>query len=153
MENEFLQLGRRLLLAFDKRDYLSVGEMATAYLSTAEQYPESANYGNAIHQANTMLGLVELENDRDDRAADYLLHSARTPGSRQLMAFGPSMLLAQRLLERGHRRTVITYLEACRSLWMLNLGQLWIWRRQILRGRNPNFGANLSYLTDYKSFG
>ncbi len=153
MEKEFLLLGRTLLLAFDKRDYFAVSRIAVDYLAAAERHRSSANYGNAIHQANTLLGLVELQHDRIDKAADYLLHSARTPGSPQIKAFGPNMLLAERLLELGQRSAVVRYLEECRSIWMLSFGQLRKWRRQILSGHRPNFGANLSYLTDYKSFG
>ncbi|CAH1002057.1 hypothetical protein LEM8419_02972 [Neolewinella maritima] len=153
MEAEFVLLGRRLLKAYARRDFIKVSQMATDYLAAAERYRDHTNYGNAIHQANTLLGLMELEQDHIDRAAEYLLNSARTPGSRQLKAFGPSMLLAQQLLERNQRRTVLRYLDECRSLWMLSFGSLWKWRRQILQGRTPNFGANLSYLTDYKSFG
>lgn len=153
MENELRQIGRRLLLAFDRHDFTNVSGIADDYLRAAMRNPDSADSGNAIHQANTLLGLVELENNRADRAASYLMSSARTPGSRQMKAFGPSMLLAERLLERGYRKTVLKYLDECRSLWMLSFGQLWVWRRQIMRGGRPNFGANLSYLTDYKSFG
>ena len=153
METEFVRLGRRLLKAYDRRDYRAVSRMASDYLEAAEHHRGSTNYGNAIHQANTLLGLVELQHDHVDRAAEYLLNSARTPGSRQLKAFGPSMLLAQQLLERNQRNIVLRYLDECRSLWMLSFGSLWKWRRQILQGRIPNFGANLSYLTDYKSFG
>ena len=153
MESDFILLGRRLLKAYARHDYLTVSQMATDYLAAAERFRNHTNYGNAIHQANTLLGLVELQQDHVDRAAEYLLNSARTPGSRQLKAFGPSMLLAQQLLERNQRSTVLRYLDECRSLWMLSFGSLWKWRRQILQGRIPNFGANLSYLTDYKSFG
>lgn len=153
MDDDFLQLGRAMLRAFDRQDYRSVKTIATAYLSVAERNRDSTNYGNAIHQGNTLLGLVALEHHRIDHAAKFLLKAARTPGSRQLKAFGPNMLLAQKLLEVGQHNTVLHYLDECRSLWMLNFGQLWHWRRQIVRGRTPNFGANLSYLTDYKSFG
>ncbi|MBB4077598.1 hypothetical protein GGR28_000199 [Lewinella aquimaris] len=153
MENELILMGRRLLKAYARRDYLAVSQMAIDYLAAAQRLPNCANYGNAIHQANTMLGLVELENDRVDRAAAYLMDSARTPGSPQIKAFGPTMLLADRLLAHGQRSAVLRYLDECRSLWMLNFGTLWRWRREILRGGTPDFGANLSYLTDYKSFG
>ena len=153
METDFVQLGRCLLKAFARQDYQAVRRTAAEYLRAAERHRSSANYGNAIHQVNTLLGLIELEADRAERAKRYLLDSARTPGSRQLRAFGPSMLLAQRMLERGHRKAVIEYLEACGSIWRLSFGQLWRWRRQIRQGRTPNFGYNLSYLIDYKSFG
>ncbi|WP_116105272.1 hypothetical protein [Lewinella sp. IMCC34191] len=152
MESEFVQLGRCLLKAYAKRDYYSVSAMALVYLDLAENNRDSWNYGNAIHQANTLLGLVELQNGRIDRATDYLLSSAKTPGSPQLHTFGPNMLLADRLLALGQRRAVVNYLKQCRRLWRLSFGTLLKWRWQILRGYTPNFGANLSYLTDYKSF-
>ncbi|WP_104420651.1 hypothetical protein [Neolewinella xylanilytica] len=152
METEFIQLGRRLLRAYAQRDYYAVNAMAQVYLAEAENNRHSSNYGNAIHQANTLLGLVELQNGDIDRATGYLLSSARTPGSPQIHAFGPNMLLADRLLALGQRRAVIRYLKACRRLWRLSFGTLLRWRWQILRGYTPNFGANLSYLTDYKSF-
>ncbi|MGB3800120.1 MAG: hypothetical protein WA952_09925 [Lewinella sp.] len=152
METEFVQLGRRLLRAYAKRDYYTVSSMALIYLDEAENNRDSWNYGNAIHQANTLLGLVELQNGRIDRATDYLLSSAQTPGSPQLTTFGPNMLLADRLLALGQRRAVVKYLKQCRRLWRLSFGTLLKWRWQILRGYTPNFGANLSYLTDYKSF-
>ena len=152
MESEFVQLGRRLLRAYAKRDYYSVSSMALTYLDEAENNRDSWNYGNAIHQANTLLGLVELQYGRIDRATDYLLSSARTPGSPQLNTFGPNMLLAERLLALGQRRAVVRYLTDCRRLWRLSFGTLLKWRWQISRGYTPNFGANLSYLTDYKSF-
>ena len=152
MENDFIHLGRRLLKAYAKRDYFQVSDIALRYLDVAEQYPNSRNYGNAIHQANTLLGLVELHRGHIDRATDYLLSSARTPGSAQIKTFGPNMLLAERLLALGQRRAVVRYLKACRRLWLLSFGTLWIWSWQIQRGATPNFGANLSYLTDFKSF-
>ena len=152
MENDFIHLGRRLLKAYAKRDYFQVSSIALRYLDVAEEHRDSWNYGNAIHQANTLLGLVELQRGHIDRATDYLLSSARTPGSPQIKTFGPNMLLADRLLALGQRRAVVHYLKACRRLWLLSFGTLRVWSWQIERGATPDFGANLSYLTDYKSF-
>ena len=153
MDNEFIQLGNNLLRAYARHDYTAVNTIAREYLTAAECNRQSANYGNALHQANTMLGLVELQQGDLDRAGHYLLNSARTPGSPQIKVFGPNMLLASRLLEAGQRSCVLRYLEECRALWKLSFGTLWRWRRQIARGARPDFGYNLSYLTDYKSFG
>lgn len=153
MDTELTQMGRRLLRAYAQRDYLKVASIARDYLSTARNYPGTTDYGNAVHQANTLLGLVELHHGRVDRAAEHLLDSARTPGSPQIKAFGPNMLLAARLLEAGQQACVLRYLNMCRRLWMLSFGSLRRWSWQIRRGRRPDFGANLSYLTDYKSFG
>ncbi|WP_116124682.1 hypothetical protein [Lewinella sp. IMCC34183] len=153
METELVHLGRRLLRAYARKDYLAVNSIAQDYLQAAEQHRNSSHYGNAIHQANTLLGLVHLQEGDVERAATCLLDSARTPGSPQLTAFGPNMLLAAGLLEAGERHSVLRYLKECRKLWKLSFGSLWRWRRQILRGGSPDFGANLSYLTDYKTFG
>ncbi|THH41721.1 hypothetical protein [Neolewinella litorea] len=153
METEFVQLGRVLLHAYARRDYHAVDRLAKNYLAAAENFRESPNYGNAIHQANTLLGLMELRHGRIDRATEYLLESARTPGSPQLKSLGPSMLLAESLLAAGQTNAVEEYLRDCRKLWRLSFGTLRRWRRQISRGRIPNFGANRSYLIDYKSFG
>ena len=153
MENELISIGRRLLRAYARQDYISVNAIAHDYLSAAEAHRESADYGTAIHQANTLLGLVELQRGEVERAEYYLLNSARTPGSPHIKIFGPNMLLAYRLLEAGKSNCVLRYLDECRSLWKLSFGALWRWRRQIARGHRPNFGPNLSYLTDYKTFG
>ncbi|NJB85089.1 hypothetical protein GGR26_000834 [Lewinella marina] len=153
METDFVQLGRGLLVAYARHDYPAVGGLARQYLSAAEHHRHSAYYGTAVHQANTLLGLMELREGRPDRAADYLLASARTPGSPQLTFLGPSMLLAESLLAAGQSSAVIHYLQECRKLWKLSFGTLGKWRRQIARGRVPDFGANLSYLIDYKTFG
>ena len=152
MDNELVQLGRQLLQTYARGDYHGVSHIAQDYLTIAERHRNSHIYGTAIHQANTLLGLAELERGQTEVAAGYLLRSARTPGSRQIKAFGPSMLLALRLLERGQRRIVVRYLKMCRSLWTLSFGTLLRWQWQIQRGQTPNFGANLSYLVDYKSF-
>lgn len=152
MENDFILLGRRLLRAYARRDFHAVSSIALDYLDEAENNRGSSNYGNAIHQANTLLGLVELQHGRIDRATDYLLSAAQTPGSPQINTYGPNMLLAERLLALGQRRPVMRYLTECRRLWFLSFGTLLKWRWQVQRGTTPNFGANLSYLTDYKSF-
>lgn len=153
METEFVQIGRGMLHAYARRDFASVASLAQAYLTAAEDHRHSRHYGNAIHQANTLLGLLELRAGHTERAADFLLASARTPGSPQLMALGPSMLLAENLLAVGQNALVIRYLRDCRKFWKLSFGSLRRWRRQIARGRTPDFGANRSHLIDYKSFG
>lgn len=152
-ETNLRRFGYRLLKAYAVRDFSRVTRTAHQYLALAEHNRHAPDYGTAVHQANTLLGLVELERGQVEVAAGYLLRSARTPGSRQIMAFGPNMLLAYKLLQRNQEKAVVRYLDMCRGLWKLSFGTLRRWRRQILMGRTPNFGANLSYLTDYRSFG
>ncbi len=151
--NSFVLRGLQLLKAFQHRDPQTVRHLAKDYLEAAERNRHSKNYGNAVHQANIVLGLIALERQEVELAEQYLLAAARTPGSSQLKGMGPNMLLAQKLLESGRRRTVLRYLERCGKFWRLSMGRLWKWKLEIRAGRTPNFGANLSYLLDPKSFG
>ena len=151
--NQFVMRGVHLLRAFSTAETGPVRKLAHDYLRVAELNRNSRNYGNAIHQANTVLGLLALEEDRIDRAEGYLTAAALTPGSAQLTGFGPNMLLAQKLLDRGRRRAVLDYLDRCGTFWKLSFGRLWMWKLDIRRGRRPNFGANLTHLLDAKSFG
>ena len=145
--------GLHLLRAYGQRDCDTVSALAHDYLSAAERNPSCRNYGNAVHQANTVLGLIALENDRIDWAESYLAAAATTPGSAQLTCFGPNMLLAKKLLLVGRRQPVFRYLDRCGAFWKLSFGRLWHWKLEIRSGRTPNFGANLTHLLDPKSFG
>ncbi|CAH1002056.1 hypothetical protein LEM8419_02971 [Neolewinella maritima] len=151
--NPFIHRGLHLLRAYRQHDCETVRRLALDYLQLAEQHRNCGNYGNAIHQANIVLGLVALENDHVDRAEAYLTAAAATPGSAQLTSFGPNMLLAKKLLLAGRRRTVLTYLDRCGAFWKLSFGRLWRWKLEIRTGRIPNFGHNLTHLLDPKSFG
>lgn len=151
--NRFVYRGVNLLRAYASRDRPTVRRLAQEYLQAAERNPDSLNYGNAIHQANTVLGLLELEGGSVHLAEQFLVAAADTPGSAQLTGFGPNMLLAKKLLEAGRPTVVLKYLDRCGKFWKLSFGRLWMWKLDIRRGRTPNFGANLSHLLDPKSFG
>ncbi|THH41720.1 hypothetical protein [Neolewinella litorea] len=151
--NRFVHYGVSLLKAYASCERHIVRRLAEDYLRIAERYADSRHYGNAIHQANTVLGLLELERGRIEVAEQYLVRAACTPGSPQLSGMGPNMLLAKKLLEAGRTQTVLEYLTHCGKIWKLSFGRIWMWKLNIRRGRTPDFGANLSHLLDYKSFG
>ena len=151
--DHFILRGLHLLRAYHRHDCDTVRKLAQDYLRAAELHTHCRNYGNAIHQANTVLGLIALENDQIDRAEDYLAAAAATPGSSQLTSFGPNMLLAKKLLMIGRRQPVLRYLDRCGAFWKLSFGRLWRWKLQIRSGGTPDFGANLTHLLDPKSFG
>ncbi|WP_116124681.1 hypothetical protein [Lewinella sp. IMCC34183] len=151
--NRFVHHGSTLLRAYASCERHVVRKLAEEYLAAAAQHTNCKNYGNAIHQANIVLGLLEVERGCLDRAERHLTDAARTPGSPQLTAFGPNMLLARKLLEAGRREPVLDYLKRCRKIWKLHFGRLWLWAFDVRLGRTPNFGANLHHLLDYKSFG
>ncbi len=77
----------------------------------------SFNYGNTIHNANTLLGRIALMEDDIKLAKEYLIKSGECPTSPQLSSFGPSYVLARELLERGEKEIVLDYLDLISNLW------------------------------------
>ncbi len=75
------------------------------------------NYGNTIHNANTLLGRIALKEDDIKQAKEYLIKSVECPTSPQLSSFGPSYVLARELLERGEKDIVLDYLDLVSNLW------------------------------------
>ena len=63
----------------------------------------------------------------------------------QMNSFGPNMMLAKDLLEKGERDTVLQYFELCRKFWKMDWGKLNQWSKEVRMGQTPDFGANLIY--------
>jgi tetratricopeptide (TPR) repeat protein len=103
------------------------------------------NYGNAVQDANLVLGRIALKEGRTDEAKKYLLEAGKSPGSPQMNSFGPNMSLAKDLLEKGERDVVLEYFELCRKFWKMDDGRLNNWSQEVKTGRVPDFGANLVY--------
>jgi hypothetical protein len=101
------------------------------------------NYGNAIHDGHTVLGLVALRRDDITTARQELLEAGKTPGGPQLDSFGPNMTLASELLKKGESSVVLEYLESCRTFWKMGGKQLNSWSDAIRKNETPFFGANL----------
>ena len=114
-------------------------------LKTATKYQRDWNFGNAVHKGNLALGLVALKSGNVGEAKRYLLEAGRTPGSPQLNSFGPNMILAKELAEKGERDAVIQYLDLCRNFWQMDLGKLREWQAIVKDGLVPDFSANLLY--------
>ncbi len=107
-------------------------------------YKDDWNYGNAVHDGNTVLGMLALKSGDLKSAKLYLLKAGNTPGSPQMFSFGPEMMLAQALLENGEKKVVIEYLNLCKKFWIKDKGRLDSWIAAINGGGMPYFGANLS---------
>jgi hypothetical protein len=103
------------------------------------------NEGNARHQAHLALGRLALKQGQLEEAESRLLKAGQVPTSPQLGSFGPNMLLAQELLERGSTRPVLEYLEECKAFWASGTLELSQWIEEIKAGEKPDFGANLRY--------
>ncbi len=124
--------------AFDK-----AAGYAKDLLRESAKNPDDPNYGNALHDANTVLGRVALRQGDIKKAGMLLLEAGRTPGSTQLNSFGPDMTLARELLEKGERDVVLQYFVLCRRFWASGSQQLDAWAKTVREGGIPKFGANL----------
>jgi len=89
-------------------------ERAVAALRSIEPARDAEN---VAHDANSVLGLVALQEGRTEEAKRYLLKAGATPGSPQVDNFGPPMLLARRLTEKGEIAAVLTYLDLVSKSW------------------------------------
>jgi len=118
---------------------------AEELLALIPKYQGDWNYGNAIQDANLVLGRIAVTEGRLDDAKQHLLAVGKSPGSPQMNSFGPNMSLAKDLLEKGERDVVLEYFELCRKFWKLERGNLDQCRDEVKAGKVPDFGANLFY--------
>jgi len=143
--DRFYALGEAAKTSLDVGDYATAEVQASELLSLAPKYPADWNYGNAIHEANIVLGRIELSRGNRETAIIRLLAAGDTPGSPQLDSFGPNMTLARDLLEKKETKAVLEYFDKCRVFWKMDNGQLDAWANDVKEGRMPSFGANLLY--------
>ena len=106
---------------------------------------EGWNLGNRVHHGHLVLGRIALAEGNVEQAKNHLLEAGATPGSPQLDSFGPNMLLAKELLERGETDTVVRYFELCSEFWELDSGRLSEWTALARADIVPDFEANLVY--------
>jgi len=114
-------------------------EKATKYanevLAMVKAEPEW-DRANEIHSAHGVLGRIAVEKGDIEAAKEHLIQSAQVTGSPQLNTFGPDMTLAQQLLEKGERATVIEYLKLCGAFWEEDVTEKWV--REIEGGETPD---------------
>ncbi|MGI8966464.1 MAG: RNA polymerase subunit sigma-24, partial [Limisphaerales bacterium] len=92
-----------------------------------------------------VLGRIAVREGKIESAKKYLIEAGKSPGSPQMDSFGPNMSLAQDLLEKGERETVLEYFKLCRKFWTSHPDKLDEWTQDVRKGKTPDFGANLFY--------
>ena len=150
----FYEVARQSSDAYARGDMVEAKALATKYLSLAPSFKCDWNYGNAIHNANTILGLVALRGGDRAGAVRHLLAAGASRGSPQLDSFGPSLMLAKKLAEAGEHGAVATYIRSIRAFWtaedttMLGLlgrpssDPMATWIAELEANRVPDFGMN-----------
>jgi len=139
----FYDLGHELEAVQSANDAVALEKIAREYLSAAEEYRCNWNYGNAIDDGNSALGLSALARHDKSQAVKYLLEAAKSPGSPQLDSFGPSMVLADKLVAAGEKEPVIDYLQGIHRFWRMDDGEVDKWIGQLKAGKHPDFRMQL----------
>ncbi len=130
------------------RTAVEVGELKIARDAAERCLAQAPTLGfkdAAVHECNLILGRVGLREGDTARAIRYLYAAANVEGRGALSSFGPNMMLAKELLERGQRKPVVEYLRLCSKFWSFDRGQIARWTAEINSGKIPEFGANLVY--------
>jgi hypothetical protein len=107
--------------------------------------PQLRNPSDAVHWSNIYLGLHAVSRGDMTMAKQRLLDAGRVKGSPVLNSFGPNMLLAKVLLEKGEKATVLEYFDLVKSFWAGDQGKLADWIAVVRGGGVPAFGPNLMY--------
>lgn len=141
----FYKLGSVAKMAFEADDMDKARTYAKELLDKTANYEDDWNYGNAIHHGNLILGRIALRLGDLDKAKEHLIKAGQTPGSPQLNSFGPNMLLAKELLEKGESDVVLKYFQSCGKFWIMNNGKLDKWADTVKSGKIPYFEGNLRY--------
>lgn len=124
-------------IAFRAGDYEKAKKYALASLAMSADYEGDWNYGNAIHNANAILGRVSLAQDDIEKANEYLVAASKSEGSPQLDTFGPNLKLADGLLQKGERDIVIQYLNSVSKFWEMDNGCVQRWISEVENGEIP----------------
>ena len=138
--DRFLALGPAARNALESGNTELAQELATELELLAPKYRDN---GNAIQDANQVLGLIALSKGDIDEAKRRLLASADSNGSPTMKTFGPNMQLAKALLEKGEKDVVVDYFDRCGKFWKDR--QLAAWKDSAMKGEVPDFGSNVLY--------
>ena len=136
--NRFYALDHLIWEEYSSTNHDSAKALIREYLELADIYRCNWNYGNAIHDANRILGLISMKNGKIYEATGYLLKAGKSTGSPQLNSFGPELDLANFLLKLGKRDEVLLYLKDIEAFWERNDGRLDYWIEEIERGGQPD---------------
>ena len=135
--NRFYDISEEIDEALFANELDRVRRLAEEYLRLAKKYHKNWNFGNATHDANIALGIVELRKNNITASASYLVAAGQSTGSPQLDSFGPDLRLANVLLKIGQNEAVIKYLEGVKTFWKMDGGRIDQWITAINEGLSP----------------
>lgn len=145
LEDRICSLGQAAKGRLEKGDLEGARAYAIELQDWASKSTDHPLNGGAQAECHIVLGRIAMKEGRMEDAKSHLQAAGNVPGSPTLNTFGPNMSLARELLLVGEQSAVISYLESCRTFWLLGHSDLDKWIQDIRVGRIPEFGANLVY--------
>jgi hypothetical protein len=94
---------------------MAINNYTQELLLLLPKYKGTRKDGDAIQDANLVLGRIAVREGNIEAAKNYLIAAGKSPGSPVMDSFGPNMTLAKDLLEKGKRDTVLEYFMLCRE--------------------------------------
>ena len=120
-----------------------------------EQMPAAATHneritrqwdrGEAIHDANMILGEIALSEGKTKEAGQFLIEAGKVTGGLTLSSYGPDLALAKDLLDLGENQAVLTFFEECNVFWTTGRDSLVQWKKAIQAGQKPDFGPGFHF--------
>lgn len=148
MKDHLGTLDAGLALAYVKSGTRTKEARAIAETLLASNTVTNWNYGNLIYDLHSLLGRIALREGDVAAAKRHLAESGKTPGSPQLNSFGPDLVLAGELLQKGQLDVVLAHLDKVAVFWA-NLDdsprlapehqkKIATWKQTILAGKIPD---------------
>lgn len=144
--------------AFWAGDYELAKKHAQDWLKASEQLqqePAPATHnervtrkwdrGEAIHDANMILGEIALSEGKPKEAGKFLVEAGKVTDGLTLTSYGPDLALANDLLDEGEHQAVLTFFEECHVFWKIGRDSLTQWTKDIQAGRKPDFGPGFHF--------
>lgn len=126
---------------------VNAGDLGQAH-AYAEEMLKTGNSDDS-HHAHTIFGRIALRKGDMKEARAQLLASAHVSATPVLASFGPNMMLAKEMLNKGESKTVLGYFKLCGSFWAYPdkkpHEELLNWTKEVQAGQTPDFGRNVDY--------
>lgn len=133
----FIYLSEMASITLDVNKNEEASMYASELLKLAQAYRQDLNYGNAIHNANIVLGHVALNHGNISDAKKFLIKASETPGSEELSLNGPDITLAKKLAKANETDAVIKYLRLCKDFWIHDNGRIDQWIASLQNNKLP----------------
>lgn len=140
----YLILDLAIWKTYKKGDKTSAYHLAERLMDLNKGESKNWNTGNAYHTCYTIFGLSQLEKNNIKLAKFYLYKSAQF-SSHQLSTYGPKLILAEAMLNRGFKKEVIAFLKTWQNTCRSKQAQFSSWVEDIENNQSPKLMCDDCY--------